>query len=71
LTGAEARLAASLAQGFGVVEAARRLGITPNTARTQLKTVFAKLGVDRQAGLVRLLMAGVTGLRPAPRPPIG
>jgi DNA-binding CsgD family transcriptional regulator/PAS domain-containing protein len=71
LTAAEARLAAGLAQGFGVVEAARRLGITPNTARTQLKTVFAKLGVDRQAGLVRLLMAGVTGLRAAPRPPIG
>ena len=64
LTAAEARLAACVAQGFGVNEAAARLGITRNTARTQLKAVFAKLGVDRQAGVVRLLTSGLPSLRP-------
>ena len=64
LTAAEARLAATVAQGFGVNQAAERLGITRNTARTQLKAVFAKLGVDRQAALVQLLMTGLPALRP-------
>ncbi len=55
LTKAEARLAAVLAEGQGLVEAARRLGIAHNTAKAQLRSVFAKTGVHRQAQLIALL----------------
>ncbi|MFY7837154.1 MAG: helix-turn-helix transcriptional regulator [Novosphingobium sp.] len=55
LTVAEARLTAVLAQGHSLVEAARRLGIAHNTAKVQLRAVFAKTGVNRQAQLVALL----------------
>lgn len=55
LTTAEARLAAVLAEGVTLVDAARRLGIAHNTAKVQLRSVFAKTGVNRQAQLVALL----------------
>jgi DNA-binding CsgD family transcriptional regulator/PAS domain-containing protein len=55
LTPAEARLAAALAEGSTLVDAARRLGIAHNTAKVQLRSVFAKTGVNRQAQLVALL----------------
>lgn len=55
LTPAEARLAAALAQGAPIGDVARRFGISELTARTQLKAVFAKTGVHRQAELVALL----------------
>ncbi|MBS0474222.1 MAG: helix-turn-helix transcriptional regulator [Proteobacteria bacterium] len=55
LTAAEARLAAMLAHGHTLVEAARRLGIAHNTAKVQLRAVFAKTGVHRQSQLVALL----------------
>ena len=35
--------------------AARRLGIAHNTAKAQLRAVFAKTGVHRQSQLVALL----------------
>ena len=55
LTMAEARLAAALAEGCSLVDAARRLGIAHNTAKAQLRSVFTKTGVNRQAQLVALL----------------
>ncbi|WP_293339607.1 alpha/beta fold hydrolase [Parvibaculum sp.] len=55
LTPAEARLAARLRFGLSLKEAAEELGISVNTARNQLKSVFDKLGVNRQADLVRHL----------------
>lgn len=57
LTMAEARLAVILAQGVSLVEAARRLGITHNTAKTQLRAIFAKTGARRQSQLVNILAA--------------
>ena len=56
LTRAEAALAARLAEGVGLREVADALGISGNTAKAQLKAVFAKVGVDRQAALVRRVM---------------
>ncbi|HQS96970.1 MAG TPA: helix-turn-helix transcriptional regulator [Novosphingobium sp.] len=55
LTMAEARLAAVLGEGLSLVEAAQRLGIAHNTAKVQLRAVFAKTGVRRQAQLVALM----------------
>lgn len=55
LTAAEARLAALLADGGTLDEAAATLGIARETARTRLKAVFAKTGTSRQQGLVALL----------------
>lgn len=58
LTEAEARLAVHLTSGESLEEVAERLGIAKETSRSQLKSIFAKTGVHRQAELVALL-AGV------------
>jgi len=55
LTAAEARLAARLASGIGVKEAAVSLGVNRETVRSQLKSVFAKTRTRRQAELVGLM----------------
>ncbi|TWC07570.1 DNA-binding CsgD family transcriptional regulator [Bradyrhizobium macuxiense] len=55
LSEAEARLAARLASGEALEEVTQRFGITKETGRNQLKSVFAKAGVHRQAELVALL----------------
>jgi DNA-binding CsgD family transcriptional regulator len=55
VTTGEARLASLIGAGLPPREAAKRLGITEETARTTLKRVFAKVGVSRQSELVALL----------------
>ncbi len=55
LTPAEARLASIVAAGSSPEEAAARLGISRETARSQLKAVFAKTQTHRQAELAALL----------------
>lgn len=57
VTPAEARLCSVLAQGHSLVEAARQLGVAHNTAKAQLRSIFAKTQVHRQAQLVNLLGA--------------
>ncbi|MCP5371453.1 MAG: helix-turn-helix transcriptional regulator [Hyphomicrobiales bacterium] len=57
LTRSEARLAALLTEGGSLREAAAAAGITYETARSYLKTIFQKTGTGRQADLVRLLLA--------------
>jgi DNA-binding CsgD family transcriptional regulator/PAS domain-containing protein len=55
LTLGEARVAALVAVGQRPSEAAERLGIAEETARTVLKRVFTKVGVSRQSELAALL----------------
>ena len=55
LTPAEARLSSRLKDGLPLKEAADDLGISVNTARNQIKSVFEKLGVNRQSDLIRHL----------------
>jgi DNA-binding CsgD family transcriptional regulator len=62
LTPAEARVALEMLQGHAIAEAARRLGTSPNTVKTQLQRVFEKLQVSRQTEMVRLLMDPVGNL---------
>ncbi|HJL06770.1 MAG TPA: hypothetical protein RMH85_26410 [Polyangiaceae bacterium LLY-WYZ-15_(1-7)] len=51
-TPAEARLVDALVRGESLKEAAARFGVRESTARVQLKSVFAKTNVRRQAELV-------------------
>lgn len=55
LTPAELRLTRSLLQGLTLNEAMRSLDLSLETGRTQLKSVFSKLGIRRQAEMHRLL----------------
>jgi DNA-binding CsgD family transcriptional regulator len=55
LTLGEARVAALVGSGLPPREAAARLGIGEETARTALKRVFSKVGVSRQSELTALL----------------
>lgn len=55
LTPGEAKVAALIGAGEQLREAAGRLGIAEETARSFLKRVFVKTGVRRQAELVALL----------------
>lgn len=57
LTPAEARVAVALAEGCTPQKIAERHHVSIGTIRTQLKQVFAKIGVERQAELVGLLAA--------------
>ncbi len=59
LTPAEIRLAQEIAKGLGVRATAHILGIGVETARSQLRSIFAKTDTRRQAELVGLL----SGLR--------
>ena len=54
-TRAEAELVAGLLRGERLEDYAERAGITLNTARTHLKSVFGKTDTHRQAELIRLL----------------
>ena len=60
LTPAEARIALGIARGNALSVIAEAHGISVATARTQLKSVFAKTGTHRQAQLAAL-MAGMIG----------
>ncbi len=55
LTPAEARVALHLAEGGTIASCSREFGIGPGTVRTHLKAVFAKTGINRQAGIATLL----------------
>jgi DNA-binding CsgD family transcriptional regulator len=55
LTPAEARVASQVTEGRSIEQIALSTGLSHNTVRTHLKSVFLKTGVQRQAELVSLL----------------
>lgn len=55
LTAAETRLANQFRLSRSISEAAEALGVSVHTARNQLASVFAKLGIQRQSDLIRIL----------------
>ncbi len=57
LTPAEARLAHMLVSGDALTDIAEKLGVSHNTVRNQLKSVFSKTGTKRQAELVGLILS--------------
>lgn len=62
LTPAEARLATLLARGLSLADVSSEQNISQHTARAQLKSIFAKTAVSRQAELVRLVLKSVASL---------
>ncbi|MBL8555689.1 MAG: alpha/beta fold hydrolase [Phenylobacterium sp.] len=66
LTPAEARLVGALSDADGLKGAADQLGVSVNTARNQLASIFEKLGVRSQADLARLVGEVARHERPAP-----
>ncbi len=59
LTDTEATLAIALCNGYSLNDYSQHRGISVKTARIQLKSIFAKLGVNRQPDLIRLLLSSV------------
>ena len=57
LTGQEAKVALGVAEGRGLADVARNMGLSTLTVRNHLQRVFAKTGVNRQAELTRLVTA--------------
>ncbi|MDB5971967.1 MAG: helix-turn-helix transcriptional regulator [Hydrocarboniphaga sp.] len=62
LTRMEASLALLLTEGLTLDEAAEKMNVRRNTARTHLRSIFCKTGVTRQTMLVRLLLNSVLSL---------
>jgi DNA-binding CsgD family transcriptional regulator len=56
LTPAESRVALLLGDGHAPRKIAELIGVTDNTVRSQIKSVFSKTGIKRQVELVRLLL---------------
>lgn len=61
-TPAEAALSMLLAKGLSLAHASEKQAVSQHTARAQLKSIFAKTGVSRQAELVRLIVKSVANL---------
>jgi len=60
LTPAEAKVAVALVESGTAEQVADVLGTSPNTVRTQIKQIYAKLGVDTRARFVKLLLGLAT-----------
>ena len=56
LTRAEKRLCEKLVSGLTLNEAAETLFVSKNTLRSQLRSIFAKTGTNRQTELIQFLM---------------
>ena len=57
LTPAECRVALLLSDGRSPREIANTVGVTDNTVRSLLKSIFSKTGVRWQSDVVRLLLS--------------
>ena len=67
LTEAEARVTAALTLGETVEQIAAAHGVRTSTVRAQVRSVFEKTGVHRQADLVRVALSGGPLFGPADR----
>lgn len=62
LSRAESRVAALVASGYRLDQAAEKLDVAYETVRKHIKQIFGKTGTYRQAELVRMLVTGPAGL---------
>jgi DNA-binding CsgD family transcriptional regulator/PAS domain-containing protein len=59
LTAAQAKVASAIYNGQSIGEAAKKLNISINTARTHMRDIYAKTGVNTQTELISLLTSGL------------
>jgi len=64
LTGTEAQLTIDLVNGKSVQETEERRGISHNTMRAHLRSIYAKLGVGRLSELIHVVSSGTSPLAP-------
>jgi DNA-binding CsgD family transcriptional regulator len=64
LTATEAKVALSIAAGNDAPGTAHQLRVSTNTVHTHLRGIFRKLGINRQADLVRVLMRAASIAEP-------
>lgn len=57
ITPAQVKLAGLIIAGHDLVDAAKQLGVSVNTTRTQLQRMFERTGVRSQSALVRALLS--------------
>ncbi len=62
VTPAEEELVYLLVDGVSIENAAVRRGVTVNTVRSQVKTIYSKTGAHRLGELIHLVLGGVGGL---------
>ena len=62
-TNTEAELAVSLMHGASLEESAQKRGVSYNTMKTYLHSIFSKTNTNRQVDLVSLLLRTVAGFR--------
>ena len=66
LTSMELAFATQLVSGASVEDASRQLGIKSQTGRSYLRAVFLKTNQVSQAGLIRYILSGLSGISSAP-----
>lgn len=62
LTASEASIAAAMAEGLALPDIAAELGISLNTVRAHIRSIYSKTGVNRQSRLVQLVHRSLAGL---------
>jgi DNA-binding CsgD family transcriptional regulator len=60
LSPAECRVALLLGDGHAPRQIANIVGVTDNTVRSQIKSIYSKTGVRRQGELIRLLLGNIS-----------
>jgi DNA-binding CsgD family transcriptional regulator len=58
-TGSEAKVAAYLAKGYTLTEAAKALSISVNTAKSHARNIYDKTGVNKQTKFIQLISNSV------------
>ncbi len=62
LTPTEAKVALSLSNGHAIAETAQASGTSKNTTRSHVRSIFAKMGINRQSDLIRTVLISVAML---------
>ena len=68
LTPAEAKVALSLSNGNSIAETARASATSKNTTRSHIRSIFSKMGINRQSDLIRTVLISVAMLPMEDRP---
>lgn len=63
LTRSEAKLTQKLSEGLPIDQASEDIGISVQSARTYLKSIFSKTGVNRQPQLIKTVFSSIPALR--------